>query len=682
MDLQPESLLKDRYKIIQQLGSGGMGAVYLAEDTALDHQVAVKVNQNANPEGVEQFLREARLLASLRHPNLPRVIDYFLINQDQFLVMDFIPGDDLGTLLARNGAQPLQLVIDWAQQLGNALNYLHNQSPPVIHRDIKPANIKLTPQGEAILVDFGIAKLDDLSQATSTGAKGLTPGFSPPEQYGSGRTGHYSDQYSLAATIYHLLSNQKPVDSVERLLGQAILTPLKLLAPGIPDYVAQAVEKAMSIKPEDRFVNIHDFIESLTNPDFQPGLENQNSKFNHASMPQNQPAAQEKKANPRILGGLIIVGIIALTAAFLLFRDHSGTESASIQPTESLQTNLIKPTKQSFSTRQPTTRETQISNMDSPTPGIPATRSPSPTPLVTATPEIYPVAGDGLIAFSSNREDQQTLQIWTMNVSFDSQGNIVSGNDKKLTSENGDKIQPAWSPDGKQIVFCAPAGLDDSAKPFGTDLWIMDADGGNLKDLANLKGNESQPVWSPDGTHIIFTGDNRADGILQLYMINPDGSGLQRLSYDLQEFNATWSPDNAWLAFVMSANNAHFLWMRSSADLLATPVPFDKAQLNQRIGEFDDPTFSPDGEWIAYTRLKGLEKNITVVKFATRGNDIFKLTSSNVDESPAWSPNSQWLLFSSNRDGNSEIYIMNAGGQMQTNLTNDSSLDVFPAWKP
>jgi len=179
MDLQPETILHERYKIIKLLGQGGMGSVYLAWDQTLDTQVAVKSNFNPAPKSVDQFLREARLLAALRHPNLPRVTDYFVIDKEQFLVMDFIPGDDLNQGLKEQGSQPLETVLAWSAQLADALSYMHNQTPPVVHRDIKPANIKLTPDGKAILVDFGIAKVDTAQAQTATGAEDNTDGDGP-----------------------------------------------------------------------------------------------------------------------------------------------------------------------------------------------------------------------------------------------------------------------------------------------------------------------------------------------------------------------------------------------------------------------------------------------------------------------------------------------------------------------
>ena len=208
MDIQSGMILHDRYEIIRLLGEGGMGAVYLAYDQSLESEVALKVNHQATPQSSKQFLREARLLATTRHSNLPRVTDYFISDDNQFLVMDYIPGDDLSKILKSGQSISIEQILDWAKQLGSALTYLHKQKPPIIHRDIKPANIKLTPDGNVILVDFGIAKAASASQATTTGAMAYTPGFAPPEQYAGGpqRTGPYSDQYALAATLYALIT--------------------------------------------------------------------------------------------------------------------------------------------------------------------------------------------------------------------------------------------------------------------------------------------------------------------------------------------------------------------------------------------------------------------------------------------------------------------------------------------
>ncbi|HMD88775.1 MAG TPA: serine/threonine-protein kinase, partial [Anaerolineaceae bacterium] len=339
MDLPADTILNNRYRIIQRLGQGGMAVVYLAYDQALEHQVAIKVNRNPSQQSTTQFLREARLLAALRHPSLPRVIDYFISGQEQFLVMDYVPGDDLGSLIEKEGAQPLDKVMVWAQQIGSALSYLHKQTPPVIHRDVKPSNIKLTKEGEAMLVDFGIAKSTDSSQATATGAIGYTPGYAPPEQYGSMRTGPYSDQYSLAATLYMLLTGNKPVESVERALGNAVLTPMNVLNPDIPAHVQQAIEKAMSVRPEDRFSSVDEFISALTEPSFEPTVRRSQLPATAPSpAPSAPPVIAAGEAGPRRRNGLLVAAIgIAIVlvvlvlggGAFLLLRGLAASPTAS-----------------------------------------------------------------------------------------------------------------------------------------------------------------------------------------------------------------------------------------------------------------------------------------------------------------------------------------------------------------
>ena len=262
MALKSGSVLRDRYRIEGQLGKGGMGAVYLAYDQTLELPVAVKENLSPSPEAERQFRREAILLAGLRHNNLPRVSNHFVIGDRQYLVMDYVAGEDLHTRSQQN-RPTVEEVLLWADAVCNALTYLHTRDPPVIHRDIKPSNIKLQPDGTVMLVDFGIAKEFDLGTTTTTGARGLTPGFSPPEQYGLQRTDARSDQYSLAATLYDLLTGQPPTDSFERLLKRTAVTPLRELNTNVPAGLENAIHRALELEQDDRFPDIESFRTAL-----------------------------------------------------------------------------------------------------------------------------------------------------------------------------------------------------------------------------------------------------------------------------------------------------------------------------------------------------------------------------------------------------------------------------------
>jgi serine/threonine protein kinase len=224
MPLSQGQILQNRYRIVRLIGQGGFGAVYRAWDMAVNRPCALKENLDISAEAQRQFEREATMLANLHHANLPRVTDYFFIaGQGQYLVMDFVEGQSLDDILAQKG-QPLaeQEVLPWIEQVCQALHYLHHRTSPIIHRDVKPQNIVLTPDNQVMLVDFGISKLYDPQLRTTSGARAVSPGFSPIEQYGQGRTDARSDIYALGATLYTLLTNQIPPESVDRLAGSKL----------------------------------------------------------------------------------------------------------------------------------------------------------------------------------------------------------------------------------------------------------------------------------------------------------------------------------------------------------------------------------------------------------------------------------------------------------------------------
>ncbi|MFM8319356.1 MAG: bifunctional serine/threonine-protein kinase/formylglycine-generating enzyme family protein [Chloroflexota bacterium] len=257
MTLKPGEIIHQRYRVIKQLGQGGFGAVYRAEDLSLKTPCALKENLDYWDEAQRQFAREAHILAGLRHPNLPRVIDYFILpGQGQYLVMDFVEGSDLQQVIDST-RKPLfeRHALRIIDQICEALAYLHGQRPAVVHRDIKPANIRLTPTGSAMLVDFGVAKFYTPHVQTTIGARAVTPGYSPIEQYGQGSTDSRADIYALGATLYTLLTGVRPVESIERATG-AELPPPRRLNPEISVEVENAVLRAMAQLAANRYQGI------------------------------------------------------------------------------------------------------------------------------------------------------------------------------------------------------------------------------------------------------------------------------------------------------------------------------------------------------------------------------------------------------------------------------------------
>src|SRR5512139_2338245 len=245
-----------------------MGAVYRAYDIRMRQTVAVKENigiipgvrSDVNDARRRQFEREASVLASLHHPNIPGVVDHFVAaDGNQYLVMDYIEGEDLAQVLVQKGPLSETEAIAWMGQVCNALGYLHRHNPPIVHRDVKPQNIKVTPKGQVFLVDFGIAKVGGSDSKTTRGALSVTPGFSPPEQYAMIGTDVRSDIYSLGATMYALLTGQVPPDSVSLQSGEAQLVPPRQMNAAISLAVQQAVLKAMETRRSDRTQTVTEF---------------------------------------------------------------------------------------------------------------------------------------------------------------------------------------------------------------------------------------------------------------------------------------------------------------------------------------------------------------------------------------------------------------------------------------
>mgnify|MGYP001043421381 CR=1 FL=1 len=276
--LKTGEVLRGRYKIISTIGQGGMGCIYLADDTRLEgRQCALKEVEHDRSlppdllqEARDQFFREATILARLDHPNLPKVSDFFSTGVRDYLVMDFVPGNDLRSLIieTRQKGHYLQEVevLNWAAQLADALEYLHSQNPPIIHRDIKPSNLKVTPSGVLKLVDFGLVKVMAPDEVTITVLQGQgTALYTPIEQYGgdSTHTDARSDIYAFGATMYHLLTNQPPPEARTRFLNPESLIAPRQINPQLSPRVERAILWAMNLHPDDRPENIDQFRKSL-----------------------------------------------------------------------------------------------------------------------------------------------------------------------------------------------------------------------------------------------------------------------------------------------------------------------------------------------------------------------------------------------------------------------------------
>lgn len=282
-ELKSGTLLRGgTYKIIEVLGIGGFGITYKAEHTGLRKVLAIKefflsgysirdvddatitlqdVDNGTYDNFKIRFAEEARTLAALKHPNIVDVQDIFEENDTTYFVMPFIEGKTVKQLVQANEGNNDSL-IENLLSIGAALQYLHGEG--ILHRDIKPDNIIVTPEGKAILIDFGSAR-EFIHDKTQTHTSVLTKGYAPIEQYSSsGKKGNYSDIYSLGAVLYYVLTGQKPIDATDRMVED--LQPVNVLNPEVPEHISMAIDKAMAMKPVERYQHVNDLLDDLKTP--------------------------------------------------------------------------------------------------------------------------------------------------------------------------------------------------------------------------------------------------------------------------------------------------------------------------------------------------------------------------------------------------------------------------------
>jgi serine/threonine protein kinase len=323
--LNPGQILQDRYRIDALLGEGGMGAVYKAYDTRLKISVALKemvpqpgLDEHTLDQLHQQFEQEATVLAPLSHPHLVRVGDYFEESGNTYLVMDFVEGESLIDIIAEKGALPEAQVLAWALQLLDALTYCHSRN--VIHRDIKPQNVIITPEGRAVLVDFGLVKLWDPDDPhTKTVMRGIgTPEYAPPEQYSSheGHTDPRSDLYGLAATMYHALAGEPPLGAAERMAEPELFIPVREMAPDVSQRTSIAIMRAMALARSQRWRSAKEMAEALVEGETLP-LEPTERPIiiEKPAMPARTRELPEEEAAPAKRGWVWIVAVVVVVAA-------------------------------------------------------------------------------------------------------------------------------------------------------------------------------------------------------------------------------------------------------------------------------------------------------------------------------------------------------------------------------
>ena len=478
MPLIPGDIIQERYRIEDLLAQGGMSAVYRAWHLRLDVPCAVKemvpypgMDDRALTQLREQFLQEAQVLADLRHPNMPRVIDHFEFEGNAYLVMDYVEGQRLDGIIDDEGRIPTDTLLIWARELLDALNHCHQNG--VLHRDIKPQNVIVSPEGEANLVDFGLAKLIDIKdRQTRTVMRGLgTPEYAPPEQYDAepGSTDERSDIYGLGATLYHALTGVAPPTATQRIVDPGLLKPIDGFVPDISLGVDQAITKAMALQPSQRYTSVPEMADALFGaPVVKPSSEPLGSGDPSSPDPLSTVVMSSLRRGPRwrIWAGLGGGAVILLLLVFLLRGSFASPAVATVTftPTASA-TALPVPTGTATSTATATfqpspTAEESPTATDTSTPSATpqpthtiaptATHTPTPTPQPTATATAEDTAtAEPVCIYEVESEVLSVFAYWWVSspVSF------------ILELRNGDNSTCSW-PVGTELVLISDYGLD------------------------------------------------------------------------------------------------------------------------------------------------------------------------------------------------------------------------------
>ncbi|MBG0770137.1 MAG: serine/threonine-protein kinase [Anaerolineaceae bacterium] len=641
MSLVINSLIKERYRIHAVLAQSGMGMVYQAYDETLNIEVAIKENRYTTEIHSRQFRNEATLLAGLRHPNLPRVIDHFVLpGQGEYLVMDLIAGQDLQQCLNGLGKP---MVEDEVVRIGvtvcEALEYLHNRKPPIIHRDIKPANLKMTPEGQVVLVDFGLAKLFQQGERTTTGAEGSTAGYSPIEQYGQGVTDARSDIHALGATLYTLLTCEIPPESLTRAIGEDPLQPIAAFNQKVSPEVAAVIAKAMAIRPEDRYPSATALREALL------------AAHPHEVKPAVSPKTQTNARKRSIwawLAPVLFVVIASIVALILLLGKSAKTVPVELTTATVTQANN-------------NTEPIQTQEMPTPTETSPVIVI-LPTETLASTPEQLP---QQQIAFVSERDGLP--QIYLVNQD--------GTNLKALTRAAEGACQPEWSPDGSRLAYISPCrGLKE--RYDGSSIFVLTLSTGRSDLISTLATGDFDPAWSPDGSQLAFT--SLQTGKPQIFIYSFETGQTQNLmNRSTISRMPAWSPDGSQIVFVAPspATNQPILFL---VDAAGQGEP--QAILGQAYDRALRPVWSAANNLILFD----MGSNGLLGWISRSGEQTMPLdTGLDIALTADISPDGQMIALCGAANGNAlDIYLLPLQGGEATLLAPNPAADYQPAWRP
>lgn len=671
------------YKVLRKLGSGGMGEVYLAQDTLLGRQVAVKVllpGVAEDPARRARFAAEARAVAALNHPNIVTVHSVEHAGDVHFITMEYVAGKPLSSVIPRAAGLPLRRFLELALPLVEAVSAAHQQG--VTHRDLKPDNVMVTEDGRVKVLDFGLAKLKQASHEeaetvlnsnpamTNAGEILGTVAYMSPEQAEGKPLDHRSDIFSLGILLFEMATGRRPFsgDSAASIMS-AILRddalPVSQLNPGLPPQLARTIQRCLAKDPSRRYQTALDVRNELA--DLKQDLDS------GARVPMGVTRARGTRW---AYGVIAVTAALAVAAAVLWQTDRAADGGAEGFGSATFEQLTHGAGQELFPSMSPDGRtlvyaSEMAGNMD-----VYLQRVGGQNPLnltqASAADETHPTfSPDGeRIAFRSDRDGGG---IFIMGATGESV--------RRLTNAG---YHPAWSPDGQQLLYVTQSVTDPAMRFTTSEMWVVSVADGQRRLLS--EGDAAQPVWSPHGHRIAYWGRTATSGPGDIWTI-PSGGGapVAVTSEPSIDWNPVWAPDGRHLYFASDRGGSMNLWRvpideASGAPLgPATPVTTGGGAASQHV------TVSKDGLRIAYV-ARVVATNIQKVAFdpateSTKGIPQWITRGSRAVAQPDPSPDETMLTF--NTSGRQEdIMVGAADGATVQQLTDDAFEDRAPRWAP